>query len=144
MLFLDLLPRTQPFRDEQVKAVYASTVPVPCEERGKWNHMFSKGRKASQKRNAGKNISMGQRHPAARSQRGWMPSNVPPPPDSRGSGVPGWQMLPKPSHRLHLVPSVPLDAETAAGGTKKIRLAGCERSQLFCLMPSICDGGDRY
>lgn len=26
----------------------------------------------------------------------------------------------------------------------KIRLAGCEKSQLFCLMPSICDGGDRY
>ena len=25
-----------------------------------------------------------------------------------------------------------------------IRLAGCEKSQLFCLMPSICDGGDRY
>lgn len=26
----------------------------------------------------------------------------------------------------------------------QIRLAGCEKSQLFCLMPSICDGGDRY
>ena len=35
MLFLDLPPRTQPFRDEQVKAVYASTVPVPREESGK-------------------------------------------------------------------------------------------------------------
>lgn len=29
------------------------------------------------------------------------------------------------------------------GGTE-IRLAGCERSQHFCLMPSIRDGGDRY
>lgn len=35
MLFLDPLPRTQPLRGEQVKAVYASTVPVPREEGGK-------------------------------------------------------------------------------------------------------------
>lgn len=32
MLFLDLPPCIQPFREEQVKAVYASTVPLPREE----------------------------------------------------------------------------------------------------------------
>lgn len=124
---------------EQVKAVYAFPVPVPCLERGKWNHMLSAERKENWSiLEKNKKPSMGHQLPEVTSQRECMPSNVP----LTGKSAEclddrcyplcptGWIWCPS-CHQYG----------DGCRGTK-IRLAGCGESTF--LMPSICGGGDRY
>lgn len=127
MLFLDLLPRMQPFWGERVKAAYASTVPVPHEERGKRNHMFSKEGKEGQRRAREGNPAWGNAIPQP-AARGDEPSDVPPPPGSQAV----WQMLLEPLLCHAWCPRW----GDSRGGTA-MRLAGCERSQLFFLLDAI-------
>lgn len=137
MLFLDLPPCIQPFREAQVKAVYASTVPLPHEEEKSETICFTKRRQASQPGRL-EEKQHGAAAACSRANRKRCPA-VPPPPDSGG------RMTDAPLHIPEATFSALLATRSRDGcrGTT-IRLAGCEKSQLFCLMPSICDGGDRY
>lgn len=85
------------------------------------------------------------------SQHGALPAGHSSPPTGRGAR-PCYPHL-QTQRRMTDVPfPIPQATFSALCATKcwdgcrgtKIRLAGCEKSQLFCLMPSICDGGDRY
>lgn len=85
---------------------------------------------------------------AARGPASRLPTSPP-----RGTSAQPSAPLPDSSGRMTDAPlAIPQATLSALRATRyrdgcrgtKIRLAGCEQSQLLCLMPSICDGGDRY
>lgn len=134
MLFLDLPPCIQPLRGGASKSGLCLDCPGSLGSRSRVKP-YAQSREASWG-----TVSMGRCRPAAvvsPGGRGARPSHPHLQTQRQMTDVP----FPIPQATFSA-----LCATRCWDGCRgtKIRLAGCEKSQLFCLMPSICDGGDRY